>query len=130
MKGAILGAVVLALVVLVLRSGGLAPVSSEPALPDDQAAILLVRSFEPVPGRPQSIDDRISTVIENSRLAGQAQEVVGWSAKDLGDRRYLVHFALRENGVWIGAEWFVNLKNGWINPTNQYASWLMFERSF
>jgi hypothetical protein len=129
-KGAILGVVILALVVVVLRGGGLAPLSAEPELPDDQSAIELVRTFEPVPGRPQTIDDRINTVIENSRRAGQIQEVVGWTSKDLGDRRYLVHFALRENGVWIGAEWFVNLKNGWVNPTNQYASWLMFDRNF
>lgn len=130
MRGALFGAIILVLVVLVLRSGGLSPVAGAPELPDDQAAIQLVRTFEPVPGRPQTIDDRIALVIENSRRAGQTQEVVGWSAKALGDRRYLVHFALRENGVWIGAEWFVNLKNGWINPTNQYASWLMFEKSF
>jgi hypothetical protein len=130
MRGAIFGAIILVLVVLVLRSGGLSPVAGAPELPDDQAAIQLVRKFEPVPGRPQTIDERIALVIENSRRAGQTQEIVGWSAKDLGDRRYLVHFALRENGVWIGAEWFVNLKNGWINPTNQYASWLMFEKSF
>lgn len=106
------------------------PVAGSTDLPDDQLAIQLVRRYEPVPGRPQTLEDRIQTVIANSRRAGQSQEVIGWSAQALGDRRYLVHFALRENGVWIGAEWFVNLKNGWVTPTNQYASWLMFERSF
>jgi hypothetical protein len=130
MKGAVLGAAILVLVVLLLRGGGLTPVAGSTDLPDDQAAIQLVRRYEPVPGRPQTIEDRIQTVITNSRRAGQSQEIVGWSAQDLGDRRYLVHFALRENGAWIGAEWFVNLKNGWVTPTNQYASWLMFERSF
>lgn len=124
------GAVILALVILVLRGGGLSPVAAEPPVPDDQAAIELVKTFEPVPGVEQTISDRIATVIENSRRAGMTEDELGWSAHGLGDRRYYVFFALRENGVFIGAEWFVNLSNGWVNPTNQYAAWLMFDHNF
>jgi hypothetical protein len=130
LKAALFGAVILVLVITVLRGGGLQPVLAQPEPSDDDQAIQLVRRFEPVPGNPETIDARILRVIDNSRRAGMSEEVVGWTTQPLGDRRYYVHFALRENGVWIGAEWFVNMQNGWVNPTNQYASWLMFDRNW
>ena len=41
-----------------------------------------------------------------------------------------VKFEVLENGSWIGAEWMVNLSNGWVGPVNEYAAWLMFDRSW
>ncbi len=79
--------------------------------------------------RPEdTIKYRIDSVIDRSKAAGLKEDVVGWSAHKIDDNRYLVFFSLREESTWIGFEWFVNLRNGWVNPTNQYASWVMMDK--
>ncbi|MDO8671419.1 MAG: hypothetical protein Q7O66_08315 [Dehalococcoidia bacterium] len=76
-----------------------------------------------------TIKYRIDSVLGRSREAGLKEDIVGWSAYKLDDNRYLVFFSVREeNNKWIGFEWFVNLRNGWVDPTNQYASWVMTDK--
>ncbi|MBI2863363.1 MAG: hypothetical protein HYX94_02220 [Chloroflexi bacterium] len=92
-------------------------------------AISHVQSFQ-LGFRPDdTIKYRIDSVIDRSKEAGLKEDVVGWSAHKIDDYRYLVFFSLREeNSTWIGFEWFVNLRNGWVNPTNQYAGWVMMDK--
>ena len=91
-------------------------------------AINLVQDLQMGFRKEDTIRQRIEIVVDRSRQAGLQEEVVGWSASKIDDYRYLVFFSLRENGRWIGFEWFVNLGNGWVQPTNQYASWVMMDK--
>lgn len=130
MKAALFASIVLALMLVVLRGGGLRPVAAQPEPPDAQMAISQVQSFTPLPPNPETLFQRIDRVIGTSREAGHTEDILGWSAAPLGERRYSVKFEVLENGSWIGAEWIVNLSNGWVGPVNEYAAWLMFDRSW
>lgn len=94
----------------------------------EAGAIVHVQNLQLGFEKEDTVKNRIDLVVERSGQAGLQEEVVGWSARKIDDYRYLVFFSLVENGKWIGFEWFVNLRNGWVNPTNQYASWVMLDK--
>lgn len=126
----LLGILIISLGVTFSFSAGCKPIAGNPGKDGKEQAISLVQGFELLSQPPETIKGRIERIIELSRKAGMKEEVVGWSAYQLDDNRYYVFFSLRENDKWIGFEWFVNLNNGWVNPTNQYAAWLMIDKQW